>query len=50
MDSLEQMSSKDIAGQLSDYDWELFSTVHEVGGSTQTHRASRQAPLGGGGV
>ncbi|XP_023660789.2 rap guanine nucleotide exchange factor 3 isoform X1 [Paramormyrops kingsleyae] len=30
MDSLEQMSSKDIAGQLSDYDWELFGAVHEV--------------------
>lgn len=29
-DSLEQMSSKDLAGQLSDYDWELFSCVHQV--------------------
>uniref|UniRef100_A0A8C9W3W5 Rap guanine nucleotide exchange factor 3 n=1 Tax=Scleropages formosus TaxID=113540 RepID=A0A8C9W3W5_SCLFO len=30
MDSLEQMSSKDIASQLSDYDWELFGTMPEV--------------------
>ncbi|XP_041097519.1 rap guanine nucleotide exchange factor 3 isoform X2 [Polyodon spathula] len=29
-DSLEQMSSKDLASQLSDYDWELFSCVHQV--------------------
>ncbi|MGH0187888.1 UNVERIFIED_CONTAM: hypothetical protein FKN15_026925 [Acipenser sinensis] len=29
-DSLEQMSSKDLAGQLSDYDWELFSCVELV--------------------
>nr|XP_015199733.1 PREDICTED: rap guanine nucleotide exchange factor 3 isoform X3 [Lepisosteus oculatus]XP_015199734.1 PREDICTED: rap guanine nucleotide exchange factor 3 isoform X3 [Lepisosteus oculatus] len=30
LDSLEQMSSKDIACQLSDYDWELFGAMHEV--------------------
>ncbi|KAJ8409203.1 hypothetical protein AAFF_G00242240 [Aldrovandia affinis] len=30
MDTLEQMSSKDIASQLSDYDWELFGAMHEV--------------------
>ncbi|KAJ8258191.1 hypothetical protein GJAV_G00194200 [Gymnothorax javanicus] len=30
MDTLEQMSSKDIAVQLTDYDWELFGAMHEV--------------------
>ncbi|XP_061113554.1 rap guanine nucleotide exchange factor 3 isoform X1 [Conger conger] len=30
MDTLEQMSSKDIANQLTDYDWELFGAMHEV--------------------
>ncbi|XP_036388854.1 rap guanine nucleotide exchange factor 3 isoform X2 [Megalops cyprinoides] len=30
MDTLEQMSSKDIASQLSNYDWELFGAMHEV--------------------
>ncbi|KAI1897055.1 hypothetical protein AGOR_G00079180 [Albula goreensis] len=30
MDTLEQLSSKDIASQLSDYDWELFGAMHEV--------------------
>ncbi|XP_035238655.1 rap guanine nucleotide exchange factor 3 isoform X2 [Anguilla anguilla] len=28
--TLEQMSSKDIASQLTDYDWELFGAMHEV--------------------
>uniref|UniRef100_A0A3P8XD37 Rap guanine nucleotide exchange factor (GEF) 3 n=1 Tax=Esox lucius TaxID=8010 RepID=A0A3P8XD37_ESOLU len=27
---LEQMCSKDIAGQLTNYDWELFTAMHEV--------------------
>lgn len=27
---LEQMSSKDIANELTSYDWELFTTMHEV--------------------
>ncbi|MBN3310063.1 RPGF3 factor, partial [Amia calva] len=30
MDMLEQMSSKDMACQLSDHDWELFGAMHEV--------------------
>ncbi|XP_034028997.1 rap guanine nucleotide exchange factor 3 isoform X2 [Thalassophryne amazonica] len=29
-DALEQMSSKDIAGELTNYDWELFTAMHEV--------------------
>lgn len=29
-DILEQMSSKDIATELTNYDWELFTAVHEV--------------------
>ncbi|XP_062314910.1 rap guanine nucleotide exchange factor 3 isoform X1 [Osmerus eperlanus] len=30
MDKLEQMCSKDIASQLTNYDWELFTAMHEV--------------------
>ncbi|XP_030624631.1 rap guanine nucleotide exchange factor 3 [Chanos chanos] len=30
MDSLEQMCSKDVASQLTNYDWELFTAMHEV--------------------
>ncbi|KAL7864364.1 hypothetical protein AOLI_G00157840 [Acnodon oligacanthus] len=30
MDTLEQMCSKDIASQLTNYDWELFTAMHEV--------------------
>ncbi|XP_051947931.1 rap guanine nucleotide exchange factor 3-like [Xyrauchen texanus] len=30
MDTLEQMGSKDIASQLTGYDWELFMAMHEV--------------------
>ncbi|KAL1020693.1 hypothetical protein UPYG_G00003430 [Umbra pygmaea] len=30
MDTLDQMGSKDIASQLTDYDWELFTAMHEV--------------------
>ncbi|TKS76666.1 Rap guanine nucleotide exchange factor 3 [Collichthys lucidus] len=29
-DTLEQMSSKDIANELTNYDWELFTAMHEV--------------------
>ncbi|KAJ3587097.1 hypothetical protein NHX12_013487 [Muraenolepis orangiensis] len=29
-DTLEQMCSKDVAGQLTNYDWELFTAMHEV--------------------
>uniref|UniRef100_A0A671WDS9 Rap guanine nucleotide exchange factor 3 n=1 Tax=Sparus aurata TaxID=8175 RepID=A0A671WDS9_SPAAU len=29
-DVLEQMSSKDIATELTNYDWELFTAMHEV--------------------
>lgn len=29
-DILEQMSSKDIANELTNSDWELFTAVHEV--------------------
>uniref|UniRef100_A0A3Q1GDN5 Rap guanine nucleotide exchange factor (GEF) 3 n=1 Tax=Acanthochromis polyacanthus TaxID=80966 RepID=A0A3Q1GDN5_9TELE len=29
-DILEQMSSKDIANELTKYDWELFTAMHEV--------------------
>ncbi|XP_071381133.1 rap guanine nucleotide exchange factor 3 [Centroberyx affinis] len=29
-DTLEQMCSKDIASQLTNYDWELFTAMHEV--------------------
>ncbi|XP_072222385.1 rap guanine nucleotide exchange factor 3 isoform X1 [Leuresthes tenuis] len=29
-DVLEQMSSKDIANELTNYDWELFTAMHEV--------------------
>uniref|UniRef100_A0A669EP90 Rap guanine nucleotide exchange factor 3 n=1 Tax=Oreochromis niloticus TaxID=8128 RepID=A0A669EP90_ORENI len=29
-DVLEQMSSKDIASELTNYDWELFTAMHEV--------------------
>uniref|UniRef100_A0A3P8UDG6 Rap guanine nucleotide exchange factor 3 n=1 Tax=Amphiprion percula TaxID=161767 RepID=A0A3P8UDG6_AMPPE len=29
-DILEQMSSKDIANELTNYDWELFTAMHEV--------------------
>nr|XP_046221815.1 rap guanine nucleotide exchange factor 3 isoform X4 [Oncorhynchus gorbuscha] len=29
IDTLEQMCSKDIASQLTDYDWELFTAMHE---------------------
>lgn len=28
---LEQMGSKDIATELINYDWELFTAMHEVG-------------------
>ncbi|KAL2104037.1 hypothetical protein ACEWY4_000905 [Coilia grayii] len=30
MDTLEQMCAKDIASQLTSYDWELFTTMHET--------------------
>ncbi|XP_057219186.1 rap guanine nucleotide exchange factor 3 isoform X3 [Triplophysa rosa] len=30
IDTLEQMGSKDIAGQLTSYDWEIFNAMHEV--------------------
>ncbi|XP_031421966.1 rap guanine nucleotide exchange factor 3 isoform X2 [Clupea harengus] len=30
MDTLEQMGSKDIASQLTNYDWELFTAMHET--------------------
>uniref|UniRef100_A0A8C7RNI8 Rap guanine nucleotide exchange factor (GEF) 3 n=1 Tax=Oncorhynchus mykiss TaxID=8022 RepID=A0A8C7RNI8_ONCMY len=30
IDTLEQMCSKDIASQLTNYDWELFTAMHEV--------------------
>lgn len=30
MSSFELMSSKDLAFQMTQYDWELFSCVHEV--------------------
>ncbi|XP_051961271.1 rap guanine nucleotide exchange factor 3-like isoform X2 [Xyrauchen texanus] len=30
MDTLEQMGFKDIASQLTSYDWELFTAMHEV--------------------
>lgn len=30
IDTLDQMCSKDIAGQLTSYDWELFKAMHEV--------------------
>ncbi|KAJ8016880.1 hypothetical protein DPEC_G00011940 [Dallia pectoralis] len=30
MENLEQLSSKDIACQLTNYDWELFTAMHEV--------------------
>ncbi|KAF7653901.1 hypothetical protein LDENG_00077290 [Lucifuga dentata] len=29
-DAIEQMSSKDIATELTSYDWELFTAMHEV--------------------
>uniref|UniRef100_A0A8C5FUU3 Rap guanine nucleotide exchange factor (GEF) 3 n=1 Tax=Gadus morhua TaxID=8049 RepID=A0A8C5FUU3_GADMO len=29
-DALEQMCSKDVASQLTHYDWELFTAMHEV--------------------
>lgn len=29
-DILEQMSSKDVATELTTYDWELFTAMHEV--------------------
>lgn len=29
-EALEQMSSKDIAIELTSYDWELFTAMHEV--------------------
>ncbi|MEQ2171762.1 hypothetical protein GOODEAATRI_014069, partial [Goodea atripinnis] len=29
-DLIEQMSSKDIATELTNYDWELFTAMHEV--------------------
>lgn len=29
-DILEQMGSKDIATELTNYDWELFTAMHEV--------------------
>lgn len=35
IDALEQMGSKDIAGQLTSYDWEIFSAMHEVTGIPQ---------------
>ncbi len=30
IDILEQMGSKDIASELTNYDWELFNAMHEV--------------------
>ncbi|KAM7411336.1 hypothetical protein PAMA_021364 [Pampus argenteus] len=30
IDILEQMGSKDIAGELTNYDWELFTAMHET--------------------
>lgn len=30
IDILEQMGSKDIAIELANYDWELFTAMHEV--------------------
>ncbi|KAJ4919227.1 hypothetical protein JOQ06_022611 [Pogonophryne albipinna] len=30
LDVLEQMGSKDIASELTNYDWELFTAMHEV--------------------
>lgn len=38
-DILEQMSSKDIANELTNYDWELFTAMHEV--TRQTWHISR---------
>lgn len=29
-DVLEQMGSKDVATELTNYDWELFTAMHEV--------------------
>lgn len=29
-DILEQMGSKDVATELTNYDWELFTAMHEV--------------------
>lgn len=35
-DILEQMSSKDIATELTNYDWELFTAMHEVPAQTRS--------------
>lgn len=37
MDTLEQMCSKDIASQLTNNDWELFTAMHEVTALTLHH-------------
>uniref|UniRef100_A0A8D0AFD2 Rap guanine nucleotide exchange factor 3 n=1 Tax=Sander lucioperca TaxID=283035 RepID=A0A8D0AFD2_SANLU len=34
-DILEQMCSKDIANELTNYDWELFTAMHEIKGSEE---------------
>lgn len=39
-DILGQMSSKDIATELTNYDWELFSTMHEVPDQSYHHSGS----------
>lgn len=39
-DVLGQMSSKDIATELTNYDWELFSTMHEVPHQSYHHSGS----------
>lgn len=36
-DILEQMGSKDIATELTNYDWELFTAMHEVKYFTPDH-------------
>lgn len=36
-DVLEQMGSKDIATELTNYDWELFTAMHEVKSVTSDH-------------
>ena len=41
MSSFELMSSKDLAYQMTLYDWELFSCVHEV---LTTHTAPEPSP------
>lgn len=36
IDILEQMGSKDIANELTNYDWELFTAMHEVAKQRQS--------------